>query len=174
MATPPEGLTLKRNRDLAGLERRPVVRWILCTLLVLFLVLGLLNVFGQRPATTSASAPGAELHVYSPSRVRGGLVFESRFHIDAIREIRDATLVLDPGWLEGMTLNTVEPSPVGESSRDGRIAFQLGHIPAGSRYLLFLQFSVNPTNVGRRPADVDLYDGDTRLLHVDRTITVWP
>jgi hypothetical protein len=174
MATPPDGLTLRHHRDLEGRERRPFVRWILCGALALFLVLGLASVFGQRPATSTASGPGAELKVYSPKRVRGGLVFESRFHIKAIREIRDATIVLDPGWLEGMTLNTVEPSPVGESSRDGRIALQLGHIPAGDDYLLFLQFNVNPTNIGRRSTDVDLYDGDTPLLHIDRTITIWP
>ena len=151
-----------------------MIRRVLCGLLAVFLVLGLANVFGQRPATSTAAGPGVELKVYSPSRVRGGLVFESRFHITATREIRDATLVLDPGWLEGMTLNTVEPSPIGESSRDGRLALQLGHIPAGGEHLLFLQFNVNPTNVGRRAADVDLYDGDRRLLHVDRTITIWP
>jgi hypothetical protein len=174
MATPPDGLTLRHNRDLVGRERRPFVRWAITGVLAVFLLLALLNVFGQRPTTTTASGPGAELKVYSPARVRGGLVFESRFHVHAIREIEDATIVLDPGWLEGMTLNTVEPGPIGESSRDGRIALQLGHIPAGSTYLLFLQFSVNPTNVGRRDADVDLYDGERRLLHIDRTITVWP
>src|SRR4051794_5563217 len=105
MATPPEGLTLEHHRDLVGRERRPLVRRILCGLLALFLVLGLATVFGQRPATSTASAPGAELKISSPERVRGGLAFESRFHITAVREIRDATLVLDPGWLEGMTLN---------------------------------------------------------------------
>ena len=174
MATPPDGLTLKRNRDLVGHERRPLVRRILVAVLAFVVLLALLNVFGQRPTTSTASAAGAELAVYSPPRLRGGLIFESRFHVTARSEIRDATLVLDPGWLEGMTLNTVEPSPVGESSRDGRIAFDLGHIPAGGEYLLFLQFSVNPTNVGRRSTDVDLYDGDRRLVHVDRTVTVWP
>jgi hypothetical protein len=174
MSTPPEGLSLGHHRDLVGRERRPIVRWILATVLGGLVVLGLLNAFGQRPATTVATSPTAELKVYSPERVRGGLIFESRLHIKAIREIRDATLVLDPGWLEGMTLNTVEPSPIGESSRDGRLAFELGHIPAGNDYLFFLQFQVNPTNVGHRDTDIDLYDGDRRLLHVDRTITVWP
>ena len=82
--------------------------------------------------------------------------------------------MLDSGWLEGMTLNTVEPGPIGEASRDGRLALELGHIPAGDDYLLFLQFQVNPTNVGHRATDVDLYDGDRLLLHIDRTITVWP
>src|SRR6185436_4609443 len=105
VTTPPDGLTLKHHRDLEGRERRPFVRWIVCGLLALFLVLGLANVFGQRPATSTASGPGAEFKIYSPTDVRGGLVFESRFHIKAVKEIRDATIVLDPGWLEGMTLN---------------------------------------------------------------------
>jgi hypothetical protein len=174
MATPPDGLTLRHDRDLVGRERRPRTRWALLALLGVVLALGLLNVFGQRPSTSSRSGPGAELSVYSPKRVRGGLYFESRFHIRAIREIQQATIVLDPGWLEGMTLNTVEPAPIGEASRDGRIAFELGRIAAGNDYLFFLHFQVNPTNVGRRSNDVDLYDGERLILHVDRTITVWP
>jgi hypothetical protein len=174
MATPPQGLTLAHDRDLQGRERRPWTRRALLSLLGVLIVLGLLNVFGQRPSTSVARRADAELRVYSPERVRGGLYFESRFHVRAIDDIREATIVLDPGWLEGMTLNTVEPSPVGEASRDGRLAFELGHIPAGEDYLFFLQFQVNPTNVGRRSNDVDLYDGERLLLHVDRTITVWP
>ncbi|MBA3366913.1 MAG: hypothetical protein H0U03_14220 [Actinobacteria bacterium] len=82
--------------------------------------------------------------------------------------------MLDPGWLEGMTLNTLEPSPVGEADRDGRIALELGRIPAGTTHRFFLHFQVNPTNVGRRAQDVELHDGETPLLHVDRTVTVWP
>jgi hypothetical protein len=174
MATLPEGLTLERHRDLQGRERRPRTRWALLALLGLVPALGLLNIFGQRPSTTSGQGPLARFDVYSPQRVRSGLYFESRFHIRAIREIRNATIVLDPGWLEGMTLNTVEPSPIGEASRDGRIAFELGRIPAGDDYLFFLHFQVNPTNIGHRSNDVDLYDGERLLLHVDRTITVWP
>jgi hypothetical protein len=81
---------------------------------------------------------------------------------------------LGPGWLEGMTVNTIEPSPVGEASNNGRLSLDLGHIPAGESYLLFMQFQTNPTNVGHRDASVTLKDGDTKLLHVDRTITIFP
>jgi hypothetical protein len=73
-----------------------------------------------------------------------------------------------------MTLNSLVPGPVGEASRNGRIAFQLGHIPAGQLHRLFLQFQVNPTNVGHRSQDVDLYDGERRLAHIDRNVTVFP
>ena len=174
MATPPDGLTLKRHRDFEGLERRPIVRWAILTALAVLVALGLVNTFGQRPENLVVSAGGAGLEVYSPTTVRSGVYFMSRFTIVLELEIVDATLVLDSGWLEGMTLNTVAPSPVGEANRDGRIAFELGRIPAGEKYVLFLHFQVNPTNVGRRPQDVDLFDGDRLLVHVDREITIFP
>ena len=174
VASTPDQLTLKRHRDLVGRENRPYARWALLTLLGLLCLLGLLNAFGQRPQTHTASANGAELEVYSPERLRSGLFFMSRFTIRAERELESATLVLDPGWLEGITLNTLAPSPVGEASRDGKLAFDLGHVRAGTEHVFFLHFQVNPTEVGRRPQDVELFDGETPLLHIDRTVTVYP
>lgn len=171
----PDFLTVRRHRDLVGRERRPVARWVLLGLMTAFLGLGLLNVFGQRPGTTTVEAPVAELEVYSPTRLRGGLYYESRFTIRAREEIENATLVLDPGWLEGMTLNTLEPAPVGEASRNGRIALELGRVPAGGLHRFFLHFQVNPTNVAwRRSQDVELHDGERLLLRADRTVTVFP
>jgi hypothetical protein len=174
VAATPDMLTLRRHRDLVGRERRPVIRWAILSVLGLFCLSGLLNAFGQRPSTHTVSAGAASLEVYSPARVRGGLIFESRFTVRAERDIANATLVLDSGWLEGMTLNTVEPAPVGEASRDGRISFDLGHIPAGAKHVLFLHFSVNPTNIGRRSTTVVLRDGKTPLAEIDRTVTVFP
>jgi hypothetical protein len=174
VARAPDYITLEHHRDLEGRERRPVVRLTLLFALGLFLLLGLLNVFGQRPQTDVVESDVARLELYSPKRLRSGLYYESRFHIDAHQEIESATLVLDPGWLEGMTLNTLEPSPIGQASRDGRIALDLGRIPAGQKHLFFLQFQVNPTNVGHRAADVELHDGERPLLHLDRTVTVFP
>ena len=169
----PETLTLKRNRDRES-SRELVGRRIGVVLVCAFLVLGLLNVFGQRPATSSAANPTAKLKVYAPKRVRGGLYYEARFTIDALADLKSATIVLDPGWSESITINTVEPSPVGEASRDGKLAFDLGHIPKGDSYIFFLQLQVNPTNIGHRSQDVWLYDGETELLHIDRSITIWP
>ena len=90
------------------------------------------------------------------------------------RRLEQATLRLDPGWAEGMTINTIEPAPVGEASDDGRLSFELGHVPAGKSYVLFMQFQVNPTNVGRHSQRVELDDGKTRLLVIDRKMTVFP
>ena len=174
VASVPDQLTLERHRDLDGREHRPWVRWSILTALTALLLLGLLNVFGQRPQTDTAAADGVELEVYSPRKLRSGLFFMSRFTIRAERELEAATLVLDPGWLEGITLNTVEPSPVGEANRDGRLAFDLGRVPAGTKHVFFLHFQVNPTNVGRRSQDVELTDGETPLLKLDRKVTVFP
>jgi hypothetical protein len=169
----PQSLTVEDNRDRSDRTGLWVRRGLLA-LLGLFLVAGLLNVFGQRPATSSASVSGAKLSVYSPTRVRGGLYYEARFHIQAYSDIKDATLVLDTGWLEGMTINTIEPGPLSEGSRNGKLVLELGHVRAGQRHLLYMQLQVNPTNVGHRSQRVQLYDGNTLLTSVKKTITIFP
>jgi len=173
MADTPAFLTLRRNRDQAG-RTEVRIRRCLLGLVALVLLAGLLNVFGQRPETTEAASPAASLKVYAADHVRGGLYYEARFTVTARRDLKKATLVLDSGWAEGITINTVEPSPVGQASRDGKLVFELGHVPAGTSYIFFLQLQVNPTNVGRRSQDVALYDGETFLTSVDRTVTVFP
>jgi hypothetical protein len=161
VADVPDSLTLERNRDhgRAGVY----VRRALLAVLGLFLVAGLLNVFGQRPSTSSASVARAKLSVYAPTSVRGGLYYEARFHIQASADIKDASLVLDTGWLEGMTINTIEPGPLSEGSRNGKLVLDLGHVRAGQRYLLYMQLQVNSTNVGYRSQRVQLYDGNALL-----------
>jgi hypothetical protein len=173
MAQPPDFLTLARNRDRAGAREAPIRR-VLVTLVGLVCVAGLLNVFGQRPNTSKAAVSEASLKVYAADRVRGGLLYEARITVTAHQDLENATLVLEPGWAEGITINTIAPSPVGEASRDGNLVFELGHIKPGTSYILFLQLQVNPTNIGHRSQDVALYDGDRFLTKVDRSVTVFP
>ena len=154
--------------------RHVVPRWITVAIIATLLVLALFNVFGQRPQTDHAEGDAASLEVYAPTTVRGGLFYEGRFTVEAKRAIDSATIVLDPGWMESMHINTIEPSPVGEASRDGRLALDFGHVPRGERLVAYLQFQVNPTNVGRRSQDVRLADGEDVLLTIDRTVTVYP
>jgi hypothetical protein len=173
VADVPDQLVLKVARDREG-RRDVVARRVLLSGLLVVLVLGLLNVFGQRPSRTTGEADAARLEVYAPERVRGGLFYEARFRVDALRELDNATLVLEPGWAEGITINTVEPAPLGEASRNGKLVFELGRVPAGQKHVFFLQLQVNPTNVGHRSQDVQLFDGDELLATVERTITVFP
>jgi hypothetical protein len=176
VADVPDNLVLKRHRDLEGMYRSGIwVRRCVIALITVFAALGLANVFGQRPATVQADVPAATLSLYAPTAVRGGLLWEARFHITARRDLKKAILKLDPGWGEGMSMNTVAPSPVDETSEDGRFSFTLGPIAARHSFILFLQFQVNPTNVAwHRPQNVELYDRGRLIARIHRTITVFP
>jgi len=172
----PDTLVLRRHRDLEGMGRRGIwVRRAVIGAIALISVLALFDVFGQRPSTARAATAAAILSVYSPTAIRGGDFMEARFHVTAKQELKNARLVLDPGWAEGLSINTVEPSPASQSSANGRLAFELGRIPAGQSYILFMQFQVNPTNLAwQRPQNVELLDGTTPILHVHRSLTVFP
>ena len=170
----PDSIVLKRHRDLAGRSNDIWIRRGLFALIALVPVLALLNLFGQRPQSSTADSAAASLQLASPPRVRSGLLYEARFRVTAHRSLKKATLVLSNGWMEGMSINTIEPSPVNEASMNGKLSLELGHIARGSTYALYMQFQVNATNVGRRDQTVQLYDGGRELLELRRTITVFP
>jgi hypothetical protein len=170
----PDRIVLRQHRDLVGVGHWIWYRRALVALLAVFLLLGVFNVFGQRPAGHTVDSKEASLELYAPSKVRGGVFFEGRFTITAHTDVKNAVLQLSPGWVEGMQINTIEPSPLGEASRNGDLLFTLGHIPAGQKFRLFMQFQVSATNVGRRHADVTLYDGGRRLVRISREVTVYP
>ena len=170
----PEGIDLARHRDAVAGSPSIWVRRGIVVVLVVFLVAALWGVFGQRPHVSTAAGPVAAFSVSAPTRVRGGLAFQGRFIVEGRREIADTTLLLDDGWSEQLTVNTIEPAPVREESRDGRLALRFGRLEAGRRLIAYLQFHVNPTNVGRRSQRVVLADGNRELVAIDRTMTVFP
>jgi hypothetical protein len=174
VADAPEGIALGRHRDLAGRHWHPWLRRGLLGLVGVVLLLALINVFGQRPSTTSVDSGAARLEISAPRALRGGLLFQSRFTIEARQELKNATLVLGPGWLNGLTVNTVEPSPVDEASRNGKLSLELGHLPAGAKHVLYVEYQVNPTTVGRRTQAVELDDGDTPIVSTNQTLTIFP
>jgi len=51
---------------------------------------------------------------------------------------------------------------------------EFDRLPAGRRSTIWLSFQVNPTTIGHRNTDADLYDGGTVVAHVHRTLTVFP
>jgi len=174
MSSVPDTIVVKRDLELAGRRREIGIRRGLFALLPVLTLLALLNVFGQRPASSTAAAPKASLNLWAPARVRGGLLYEARFDVTARAGIDKAVLVLDPGWLENITVNSIEPQPVSEASANGRLSLDLGHLAAGKSYALYIYFQVNPTSIGRRTTNVGLYDGDQKLLELKRTLTVFP
>jgi hypothetical protein len=174
VANAPQTLTLKTHRDQEGRRNYVWIRRALLLVLAAVVVAGLANLFGQRPATSSAGTSAARLSVYAPKRARSGLVYAARFRVDAHRDLKDATLVLWPGWAEQYTVNGLAPQPVSEGSDDGKLIFTFGHVPAGNHLTFWISLQINPTNVGHRPQRVQLYDGKQLLVTVNRTITIFP
>jgi hypothetical protein len=174
MATAPDTLTLKVHRDLQGRRWYAWVRRALLGLLVLLVLAALLNAFGQRPHTSTGSSGVATLSVYAPIHARSGVIYAARFRIHAVQDLKDAQLVLDPGWANGYTVNGAAPQPLTEGSRNGKLVFGFGHVPAGTSYVFFLSLQINPTNIGRHRQNVELDDGSTKLLTIHRTITIFP
>ena len=174
MADAPDGIVLRRHRDLAGRGWHPWVRRSLLALVALMALLALADVFGQSPSSARTTSDAATLTISAPHAVRGGLLFQARFTIDTHQALQDATLVLGSGWLDGLTVNTIEPSPVNEASRDGKLALGLGHLPAGAKHVLYIDYQVNPTTISSRTLTVELADGETPLLTTSRKLTIFP
>lgn len=130
--------------------------------------------FGQRPSNTTVEANGVSFQLHAPSALRGGLLYEASFTIHTRLALAHPALLLSGGWAIVQQINSLEPSPLSQASHDGGIALGLNPIPAGGTYTLFGEFQVNPTSVGWWPGDVSLYDGNKRIVHIDRTIVVYP
>jgi len=135
-------------------------------------LLALLNRFGQKPADSAARTPQAAMTLTAPSTVREGVLFQSRFEIRATRPIDHPRIVLADGWVEGIQVNSIEPSPVGEASRGGRVVLSDDALKRGDRLRVWLQFQVNPTNVGHRSYGVELDDAERPVTRIARKITV--
>jgi hypothetical protein len=170
----PEGLDRDRHVALLGRGAHPAVRRIVLGVLTVFGILALANVFGQHPATSEASAGFATLKVQSPSRLRGGLIFQTRIEVHARTAIAHPTLVLQHGWFESMSVNSIVPDPQSQSSADGSVRLVYPALRAGQTSTVWIYFQVNPTNVGRRSEDVALEGSTGQRVAVQRSVTVLP
>jgi hypothetical protein len=169
-----EGLDHRRDVLLEGRGAHPVVRRAFLALFGVWAVLALANVFGQRPDTSKASAGFASLEVRSPTRLRGGLIFQTRITVHAYRRIAHPTLVLQHGWFEEMSVNGIIPNPVTASTDNGTVRLGFAALQAGHSSTVWIYFQVNPTNVGRRSEDVTLEGARGERVVVRRTVTVFP
>jgi hypothetical protein len=174
VADQPDGIVLTRHRDLKGRQWHPWVRRALVGLVALVAILALFGFVGQSTSTTRSETPAATLSVDAPDGVRGGLLYQARFTIVAHQELKHATLVLNEKWIDGLTVNTIEPSPVNEASRDGNLAFDLGHLAAGAKHVLYVDYQVNPTTIGSRTLKAELDDGELPVASLTRSLRIWP
>ena len=152
-----------------------VFRLVTTAVFVAFVLMGALNVFGQQPSTSVVAGRVATMRVSTPARLRLGLVFQTRVDISAAARIASPTVVLSPAWFDGMTLNSVYPTPTAQTGRSGGVSFSFPPLAAGRELTVWFEWSVNPTNVAwRRPELIQLSDGARRLLDIHRSVTVFP
>lgn len=174
MTALPDRLDRKQHVDLEGGD---LERWLPragIVLLAAFLVAGLANVFGQRVQTTSVEGAAADLEVKAPPAVRSGLIYEVQFTVLAHRGLEEPTLVLDDGWFDGFTINTMSPDTKDWTQRDGRQLLSYGAVPAGAELVVRLQYQVNPTTMGTREQDVALEDNGETIATLNHETTVFP
>lgn len=170
----PTGLDRARHVDLARRPKAPWVRRLIVSAMVALLTLAALNVFGQRPRTSLADAADARLVVEAPDRIRGGIFYQARIEVTARRRIAHPRLVLDQGFAEEQSINTVAPAPTDEASRAGRLELSYDTLEPGRRLVVWLQFQANPVTFGRRAHGVTLLDADEVLARVSRRLTQFP
>ncbi|MEA2168974.1 MAG: hypothetical protein QOF76_2274 [Solirubrobacteraceae bacterium] len=163
---------VSRNERAVGIGWR--VRVGVMTLMTALAVAGLLNAFGQRTNVTGATSARGSLTVTAPTRVRGGLFFQTRITVLAHAAIAKPELVLDRGVVEGMQVSSIEPAAASESSRDGRLVLSYDRLAPGDRLVVWMQFQVDPTITGSRPYDIALADDSIPIARVNRDIRVLP
>jgi hypothetical protein len=174
VSTLPDYLDRRTDIDLHRRNVEPWFRRAFVLALVALSALGLANVFGQKPGSTTARSPAADLSVSAPSAVRGGLIYEVRVTASAHRDLRKAELVFDQDWYEGFTINTFEPDAAEWEQREGRNVMVYGPVSAGDELVVRLQYQTNPTALGRRDQDVTLADDGVELVTVEHAATVYP
>jgi hypothetical protein len=170
----PDQLDRSAHVDLHGRNIEPWFRRAGLVLLLGACALGLANVFGQHTHVVWVDSAAAKLTVETPGGARGGLIYQSIFRIDAHRDLAKPTLVLDPGWFDGLTINSVQPDAAQWGEQEGRNTLTLPALPAGDHFVLRVQYQVNPTVLGHRAQNVVLQDGSAPLLTLEHAQTIFP
>jgi hypothetical protein len=165
----------ERYVDLRGRGSGPWGRRAFILLFGAVAIVALLNVFGQRGTRDTADSAAAKLEVSGPDHLRGGLYYQSLITVRAHQAIEHPQLVLNRGWLDGLTINTTEPQASQESNTGGgNLAFQYDKLDAGEVLRVWIQYQVNPTTVTRRTQVLELDDGPHKLVTLRRKFTVFP
>jgi hypothetical protein len=174
MADYPDFLDPARHRDARGRRHQPWVRRAFLALFSVVIVLGLLNVFGQRSDTSRAASPAVAMEVRGPTKVRGGLLFQERITVRAAQTLHQPRLVLGRGWADGLQINTIEPQPSSEASRGGRIVLSYDALGPGDVLVVYVDYQADPTHVGNTDMGVELDEAARPVIRIPRTLTTFP
>jgi hypothetical protein len=143
--------------------------------LTAIVVIALFNVVGQRATNATADSSVASITVHAPVAVRPGLLFQAKISVTAHEAVPAAQLVLSHGWFDGLTLNTMEPAAVSETSAmGGSVVVTIGPLRAGQTFVQYLEYQVNPTSFSRRGQVVTLRSNGVALVSLRRHMTIVP
>lgn len=152
-----EPADMARVRDLRGRRLHPWGRRALLVAMVALLVVALTGRFGQTEHVMSAPPhAAAKLELRAPQALRSGLMWRGRITVTARTRIEQPELILAPGWVAGMQLNTIAPNATEEASRGDRVVLTYPTLHAGDELVVHLQLQVNPTTSGRQDLSVAL------------------
>ena len=167
-------IDLERMRDLRGRYRHPWIRRGLLAAMFAGVAIAATGAIGQPTKTVVAGGSGARLEVQLPAVLRGGLMWRTRIAIRTELDIKHPRVILGPGFVEGMQLNTIEPGPDSEAGRGPRVVLSYPELQAGDELVVYLQLQVNPTTVGAQDTSVELDDETELVARVAHTTRVLP
>jgi hypothetical protein len=174
MADVNQRLDLARMRDLRGRRAHPWVRRALLMVVSVPILLALTGTIGQPTRTLAVAGTAAHLQIDVPDVLRGGLLWRARIAARATRRIDHPRIVLGAGFLEGMQVNTIEPSPTAEASRGPTVVLSYDTLDVGDELVVYLQLQVNPTTVGTQDTSVEVDDETTPIARIAHTTLVLP
>jgi hypothetical protein len=167
-------LDLGRMRDLRGRRSHPWIRRGLLAVLVVPVVAAAAGAVGQPSSTRTSVGTAARLQVEQPDVLRGGLLWRARIAIRAIRAIDYPRVVLGPGFVDGMQVNTIAPDAQSEASRGDHLVLSYDRLDAGDELVVHIQFQVDPTTFGSQDTAVELDDARHVLARVPHSTTLLP
>lgn len=180
MTTSTVEFDLDRARDLNGRHRHVWNRRFWLLVMAAFVGVALAGQFGQNRETRSTSGEAADLRIYMPEKIRGGLMFPVRIEVTAKERMSAPTIVLGPGFIDGMHLNTIEPAPTAEATRPpgatdpAPLAFTYPSLDVGDTLTVYLQLQVNPTTVGSQDVSVSVEAPGVEPVRSPATLRVLP
>lgn len=82
--------------------------------------------------------------------------------------------MLERGWLDDITINTISPEPSAQGDDRGRLVLAYDPLPAGESLTVWIEVQVNPTALGAMPQGVELRDGRLAPARVARELVIFP
>lgn len=160
-------VTEELHSDPARLRRARAVRRLGLSTLAVFVLAGLLGVFGERTSITRSEVDGSSLEIEYASRSRGGLPAP----FDATLQRRggfDAPIVvrMSSSWLSALDENGFDPDPSAATAGEGFVQWTFDP-PPGDTLTISIDARFEPGRFGRVNGWMEIVDPTDNSLKAD-------